>query len=110
MVLPTHSTLEHHFPPPLSSHALNSLCSRTVSLPFIHPLYSPPLSTLCIHPLFPPSVFTPLRQAYHGKFGREVANDGKNGSIFQAKKYLIYQGAKFIERFDPVTYVKITGK
>jgi homoserine O-acetyltransferase len=44
-------------------------------------------------------------KGYHGKFGRDV--DAKSG-LFQAKKYLEYQGRKFVDRFDPVSYVKIT--
>lgn len=42
---------------------------------------------------------------YHSKFGREVSpKDGK----YQVVKYLEYQGKKFEERFDPVSYVKMT--
>ena len=44
-------------------------------------------------------------QGYQGKFGREV--DPSSG-LFQARKYLEYQGKKFVDRFDPVTYIKIT--
>ena len=42
--------------------------------------------------------------AYQKKFGREKDGNG----IWQAKKYLEYQGNKFLERFDPVSYIKIT--
>jgi homoserine O-acetyltransferase len=43
-------------------------------------------------------------KGYDSKFGRE--KDGKGQ--YQARKYLEYQGKKFISRFDPVSYVKIT--
>ena len=42
---------------------------------------------------------------YHGKFGRNI--DPITG-IFEARKYLEYQGKKFIDRFDPISYIKIT--
>jgi len=45
---------------------------------------------------------TPI--AYQKKFGRQKDDNG----IWQAKKYLEYQGTKFLERFDPVSYIKIT--
>ena len=45
---------------------------------------------------------TPI--AYQKKFGRQKDDQG----IWQAKKYLEYQGIKFLERFDPVSYIKIT--
>lgn len=44
-------------------------------------------------------------KAYHNKFGREV--DSSTGH-FQTRKYLEYQGIKFLDRFDSVTYVKLT--
>ncbi|KAL3771556.1 hypothetical protein ACHAWU_003731 [Discostella pseudostelligera] len=53
---------------------------------------------------------TPL--GYHKKFGRALTDEaGPNyGSKapWQVKSYLEYQGKKFVERFDPVTYVKLT--
>ncbi|VEU36873.1 unnamed protein product [Pseudo-nitzschia multistriata] len=52
---------------------------------------------------------------YRSKFGRDIRNDDANKSIhygtnalWQVKSYLEYQGIKFIERFDPITYVKMT--
>ena len=42
--------------------------------------------------------------AYQNKFGRQKDDQG----IWQAKKYLEYQGMKFLDRFDPVSYIKIT--
>lgn len=54
-------------------------------------------------------------QAYHGKFGREIQNsEEENCSLYgskaqyKTKSYLVYQGEKFLSRFDPVTYVKMT--
>jgi len=53
---------------------------------------------------------------YRKKFGRELRNDddenqsssyGSNAS-WQVKSYLEYQGVKFVDRFDPITYVKMT--
>ena len=43
--------------------------------------------------------------AYDRKFGRDV--DDKSGK-FQVRRYLEYQGIKFLSRFDAVTYVKLT--
>lgn len=54
---------------------------------------------------------------YESKFGREIkldttidANKQQYGSQahWQVKSYLEYQGRKFLSRFDPVTYVKMT--
>ena len=60
---------------------------------------------------------------YVNKFGRRLRNDddinNNNGSSspvaaygshaqWQVKSYLEYQGKKFLSRFDPVTYVKLT--
>jgi len=52
---------------------------------------------------------------YNSKFGRDVRNDEGNKSnnygsntLWQVKSYLEYQGIKFIDRFDPITYVKMT--
>lgn len=61
-------------------------------------------------------------QAYQDKFGRDlhrpnpkvsppVATFGKpygSSALFDAQSYLHYQGQKFLSRFDPVTYVKMT--
>jgi homoserine O-acetyltransferase len=44
-------------------------------------------------------------KGYHGKFGR--SKDETTG-MFEARRYLEYQGRKFIDRFDPVTYIKIS--
>mmetsp|Transcript_11448 Transcript_11448/g.32945 ORF Transcript_11448/g.32945 Transcript_11448/m.32945 type:complete len:481 (+) Transcript_11448:221-1663(+) len=52
---------------------------------------------------------------YRSKFGRDIRNDDDNKStnygsnaLWQVKSYLEYQGIKFIDRFDPITYVKMT--
>jgi homoserine O-acetyltransferase len=48
---------------------------------------------------------------YSNKFGRDHRDkDGTYGSnsSWQVKSYLVYQGIKFIDRFDPITYVKMT--
>lgn len=47
---------------------------------------------------------------YDTKFGRSAANDVPYGSQtqWQVKSYLVYQGKKFLQRFDPITYVKLT--
>ncbi|OEU18979.1 homoserine O-acetyltransferase [Fragilariopsis cylindrus CCMP1102] len=48
---------------------------------------------------------------YCSKFGRDHRDkDGTYGSnsSWQVKSYLEYQGKKFIDRFDPITYVKMT--
>ena len=58
-------------------------------------------------------------QGYVSKFGRrhqKPANDNDDSNTpaygadakWQVKSYLEYQGAKFLSRFDPVTYVKMT--
>jgi homoserine O-acetyltransferase len=51
-------------------------------------------------------------RGYSGKFGRQLKSDDspKYGSKadWQVKSYLKYQGVKFIDRFDPITYVKLT--
>lgn len=54
-------------------------------------------------------------QGYHKKFGRELQNSGEKTAAaygsnveFKAQSYLHYQGEKFLSRFDPVTYVKLT--
>lgn len=61
---------------------------------------------------------------YRHKFGREVRQSKKDAAQsseeqpppalygsnanWQVKSYLEYQGVKFIDRFDPITYVKLT--
>jgi len=54
-------------------------------------------------------------KGYHKKFGRDLQNSrGESFSSygsnvqFKAKSYLLYQGEKFLSRFDPITYVKLT--
>ena len=53
---------------------------------------------------------TPL--GYEGKFSRakQTAESPAYGSAahWKVKSYLEYQGVKFLDRFDPVTYVKMT--
>lgn len=41
---------------------------------------------------------------YQQKFGRETNDKGQ----WQVSSYLDYQGEKFLDRFDPITYVKLT--
>jgi len=53
---------------------------------------------------------TPL--GYQKKFGRALTDEsgpsyGRHAP-WQVKSYLEYQGKKFLDRFDPVTYVKLT--
>ncbi len=52
---------------------------------------------------------------YQNKFGRKVKEGGNESSPlygqhakWQVKSYLEYQGEKFLSRFDPVTYIKLT--
>ena len=46
-------------------------------------------------------------QGFDSKFGREThPEDGR----FQVRRYLEYQGAKFLSRFDALTYVRLTEK
>jgi homoserine O-acetyltransferase/O-succinyltransferase len=49
---------------------------------------------------------------YVNKFGRSLAVEGApaygSSTPWQVKSYLEYQGQKFLTRFDPVTYVKMT--
>jgi len=57
-------------------------------------------------------------QGYQNKFGREIKEKAKgdphssppygSDAAWQVKSYLEYQGIKFIDRFDPITYVKLT--
>eukprot|EP00579_Thalassiosira_antarctica_P006269 CAMPEP_0201901176 /NCGR_PEP_ID=MMETSP0902-20130614/53796_1 /ASSEMBLY_ACC=CAM_ASM_000551 /TAXON_ID=420261 /ORGANISM="Thalassiosira antarctica, Strain CCMP982" /LENGTH=560 /DNA_ID=CAMNT_0048435051 /DNA_START=652 /DNA_END=2334 /DNA_ORIENTATION=+ len=53
---------------------------------------------------------TPL--GYHRKFGRALTDESGpsygSRAPWQVKSYLEYQGKKFLDRFDPVTYVKLT--
>jgi homoserine O-acetyltransferase len=53
---------------------------------------------------------TPL--GYDGKFARakqqETSAPYGSGASWKVKSYLEYQGKKFLDRFDPVTYVKMT--
>ena len=42
--------------------------------------------------------------ALQRKFGRDVKDDGK----FEVESYLHYQGGRFVERFDPNSYLYIT--
>jgi homoserine O-acetyltransferase len=49
---------------------------------------------------------------YCQKFGRNKQTDDSpeygSAATWQVKNYLKYQGVKFLSRFDPVTYVKLT--
>ena len=47
-------------------------------------------------------------KGYHNKFGRQTQKQPNGVETFSVKEYLEYQGKKFENRFDPVTYVKIT--
>lgn len=51
-------------------------------------------------------------RGYRGKFGRQLRSAGSppfgSHAEWQVKSYLAYQGHKFIDRFDPITYVKLT--
>jgi homoserine O-acetyltransferase len=54
-------------------------------------------------------------QGYHTKFNREIRQvEGEIAPVYgskaawQVKSYLEYQGIKFVDRFDPITYVKLT--
>ncbi len=55
-------------------------------------------------------------QGYQAKFGRRMKTDTTATSAplygseaqWQVKSYLEYQGKKFLDRFDPITYVKLT--
>eukprot|EP00571_Detonula_confervacea_P009399 CAMPEP_0172327640 /NCGR_PEP_ID=MMETSP1058-20130122/59934_1 /TAXON_ID=83371 /ORGANISM="Detonula confervacea, Strain CCMP 353" /LENGTH=530 /DNA_ID=CAMNT_0013044721 /DNA_START=642 /DNA_END=2234 /DNA_ORIENTATION=+ len=53
---------------------------------------------------------TPL--GYAKKFGRALTDESGpsygSKAPWQVKSYLEYQGKKFLERFDPVTYLKLT--
>lgn len=43
---------------------------------------------------------------FENKFGRAQAEDGR----FEVRRYLEYQGQKFLSRFDALTYVRLTEK
>lgn len=43
--------------------------------------------------------------AYDRKFGRDI---DKKSDKYQVRRYLEYQGEKFLSRFDAITYVKLT--
>lgn len=43
--------------------------------------------------------------AYHFKFGRKISSEKED---FQVKSYLKHQGSKFVDRFDAITYIKLT--
>jgi homoserine O-acetyltransferase/O-succinyltransferase len=55
-------------------------------------------------------------KGYVEKFGRSKQQNNKDSSppeygsnaAWAVKSYLVYQGAKFLQRFDPITYVKMT--
>jgi len=49
--------------------------------------------------------------AYTDKFGRKTLNEepGQGQAVlYDVEKYLRYQGVKFLARFDPLSYVKVT--
>jgi homoserine O-acetyltransferase/O-succinyltransferase len=54
---------------------------------------------------------------YQNKFGRQLRTEEEQAEVaplygssapWQVKSYLEYQGIKFVDRFDPITYVKLT--
>lgn len=51
-------------------------------------------------------------QGYQAKFGRRLRSEDAvpygSQALWQVKSYLEYQGLKFVDRFDPITYVKLT--
>jgi homoserine O-acetyltransferase len=51
-------------------------------------------------------------QGYESKFGRKLRDESSpefgSKAKWQVKSYLEYQGYKFLSRFDPITYVKLT--
>jgi homoserine O-acetyltransferase/O-succinyltransferase len=52
-------------------------------------------------------------KGYHNKFGRTMSTNNEkvpygSKAQWQTKSYLEYQGRKFLSRFDPITYVKMT--
>ena len=50
-------------------------------------------------------------QGYDSKFGRNTRDDSApygSKASWMVKSYLEYQGFKFLSRFDPITYVKLT--
>ncbi|KAL9183185.1 hypothetical protein ACHAXT_004972 [Thalassiosira profunda] len=73
--------------------------------------YDPPSSGLSVaRQVAMVSYRTPL--GYHQKFGRALTDESGpsygSKAPWQVKSYLEYQGRKFLDRFDPVTYVKLT--
>eukprot|EP00941_MAST-03F_sp_MAST-3F-sp1_P005732 g5732.t1 len=46
--------------------------------------------------------------AYETKFGRELQPDSVNEQTFAVEGYLRHQGKKFLPRFDPASYVRMT--
>jgi len=73
--------------------------------------HDPPLGGLSVaRQVAMVSYRTPL--GYHKKFGRALTDESGpaygSRAPWQVKSYLEYQGKKFLERFDPVTYVKLT--
>jgi homoserine O-acetyltransferase len=51
-------------------------------------------------------------QGYQAKFGRQLRSEDAvpygSQALWQVKSYLEYQGLKFVDRFDPITYLKLT--
>lgn len=47
-------------------------------------------------------------KAYHDKFGRDTKKPTDGKEQFEVRSYLEYQGTKFEDRFDAISYVKIT--
>ena len=50
-------------------------------------------------------------KGYENKFGRKTSEEKPaygSGAKWQVKSYLEYQGYKFLSRFDPITYLKLT--
>jgi homoserine O-acetyltransferase len=51
-------------------------------------------------------------KGYVEKFGRNKQHEDSpeygSNAAWNVKSYLVYQGVKFLQRFDPVTYVKMT--
>lgn len=45
-------------------------------------------------------------KGYQSKFGRRLSSDSIDS--WEVRSYLEYQGEKFLSRFDPITYVKLT--
>ena len=47
-------------------------------------------------------------KAYRDKFGREMKKQPDGSTQFEVRGYLEYQGMKFEDRYDPISYIKIT--